>query len=260
MQNYWNFYLSCKQQHLYGPANYRDFRETGPWLLRNYDGFNLIPVVSWCCGQLQSPNEVIQKNKRHCTIPTVQQKSGSRLRVVAHFSSGIVERTKRERAWKSPHPKKGYMRRGDFSLSPPRVAFSRVGVIFTRAHVSLALLSLRKNGRLLVVWSGSTMVFPIPYGWLVLGVQIAWKCRVKSLKSGGRGEEGAEYGGREARWRKKKTAFFRSHPLPHPPRCFSCSPVFLRCSHYLKGAGYLLTVQTNEWKWFEMGRGYREER
>jgi len=35
--------------------------------------------------------------------------------------------------------------------------------------------------------SGSTMVFPIPYGWLVLGVQIAWKCGVKSLKSGGWG-------------------------------------------------------------------------
>ena len=27
----------------------------------------------------------------------------SRLRVVPHFSSGIVERAKRERAWKSPH-------------------------------------------------------------------------------------------------------------------------------------------------------------
>ena len=31
-------------------------------------------------------------------------------------------------------------------VSPPRVAFSRV--IFTRARVSLSLLSLRKNGRL----------------------------------------------------------------------------------------------------------------
>ena len=30
MQNYWNFYLSCKQQQLYGPVNNRDFRETGP--------------------------------------------------------------------------------------------------------------------------------------------------------------------------------------------------------------------------------------
>ena len=33
-----------------------------------------------------------------------------RLRVVPHFSSGIVERAKRERAWKSPYARKG----GDF--------------------------------------------------------------------------------------------------------------------------------------------------
>ena len=31
MQNYWNLYLACKQQQLYGPVNYRDFRETDPW-------------------------------------------------------------------------------------------------------------------------------------------------------------------------------------------------------------------------------------
>ena len=30
MQNYWNVYLSCKQQQLYWPVNYQDFRETGP--------------------------------------------------------------------------------------------------------------------------------------------------------------------------------------------------------------------------------------
>ena len=30
MQNYWNLYLACKQQQLYGPVNYRHFRETGP--------------------------------------------------------------------------------------------------------------------------------------------------------------------------------------------------------------------------------------
>ena len=47
----------------------------------------------------------------------------TRLRVVPHFSSGIVERAKRERAWKSPHARKGDTR----------------------------LLSLRKNGGLLVV-------------------------------------------------------------------------------------------------------------
>ena len=68
----------------------------------------------------------------------------ARLRVVPHFSSGIVER-----AWKSPHARKGDTRRGErnmiISLSPHRVSpFSR-GVIFTLARVSLALLSLRKK-------------------------------------------------------------------------------------------------------------------
>ena len=53
-----------------------------------------------------------------------------RLRVVPHFSSGIVEWAKREREWKSPHACR---------------LFSR-GVIFTSARVSLALLSQRKNG------------------------------------------------------------------------------------------------------------------
>ena len=52
-----------------------------------------------------------------------------------NFFSGIVERAKREHAWKSP-----------LGVSP----FPR-GVIFTRAHVSLALLSLRKNEHCL--WS-----------------------------------------------------------------------------------------------------------
>ena len=49
------------------------------------------------------------------------------------MSSGIVEQAKRERARKSPHARKGD----------------------TCARVSLALLSLRKNGGLLVVY-----VFP----------------------------------------------------------------------------------------------------
>ena len=69
-----------------------------------------------------------------------------RLRVVPHFSSGIVERAKRERAGKSRHARKGDTRRGESRL------FSR-GVILRRARVSLALISLRKNGGLLVVYS-----------------------------------------------------------------------------------------------------------
>ena len=42
-----------------------------------------------------------------------------RLRVVPNFSSRIVERAKRERAWKSPHARKGDTRR---VLSPRRVS------------------------------------------------------------------------------------------------------------------------------------------
>ena len=58
----------------------------------------------------------------------------NRLQVVPHFSSGIVERAKRERAWKSPHARKGDTRRGErkIFLSSRRVS--------------------RKNGGLLVVY------------------------------------------------------------------------------------------------------------
>ena len=48
-----------------------------------------------------------------------------RLWVVPHFSSGIVGRAKRKRAWKSPHARKGDTQRGGN-------AFSRVGW-FSRA-------------------------------------------------------------------------------------------------------------------------------
>ena len=52
------------------------------------------------------------------------------LRVVPHFSSGVAERAKRKRAWKSPHARKGDTRRGE--------RISRVGW-FSRA---LAFCSL----------------------------------------------------------------------------------------------------------------------
>ena len=79
----------------------------------------------------------------------------NRLRVVPHFSSGIVERAKRERARISPHARKGDTRRGERKMKNLPAAcrlFSR-GVIFTRVRVSLALLSLRKNAGLLVVYN-----------------------------------------------------------------------------------------------------------
>ena len=62
-----------------------------------------------------------------CLFQSKQRLQNCRLWVVPHFSSGVVERAKI-----TPREKKR-------------------GVIFTRARVSLALLSLRKNGGLLVV-------------------------------------------------------------------------------------------------------------
>ena len=32
-----NLYLSYKPKQLYGPSNYQDFRETSPWLARDWD-------------------------------------------------------------------------------------------------------------------------------------------------------------------------------------------------------------------------------
>ena len=48
----------------------------------------------------------------------------TRLRVVPHFSSGIVERAKRERAWKSPHARKGDTRRGERKMRDYRQSLS----------------------------------------------------------------------------------------------------------------------------------------
>ena len=62
----------------------------------------------------------------------------------------MVERAKRERAWKSPHALKA--RRGSIFLSPSCISPFSCGVIFTRARVLLALLSLRKNRAVLEVY------------------------------------------------------------------------------------------------------------
>ena len=86
----------------------------------------------------------------------------TRLRVVPHFSSGIVEQAKRERAWKSPHARKGDTRRGERIMLPAACRFFSRGMIFKRARVSHALLSPRKNGGLLVVYY-MTDVFELYY-------------------------------------------------------------------------------------------------
>ena len=84
----------------------------------------------------------------------------ARLRVVPHFSLGIVERAKRERAWKSPHARKAVGCR----------LFSR-GVIFTRARVSLALLSL---------WGTTCSLY-----WCILSLMLAYVADAKKEGEGG---------------------------------------------------------------------------
>ena len=46
---------------------------------------------------------------------------------------------------------------------------------------------------------------------------------------------------------RRKRRFFALSPNLTPP-------VSLRRSHYLKGTGYLFTVQTDEWQWVETGQ------
>ena len=85
------------------------------------------------------------------------------LRVVPHFPSEIVERAKSERTWKSPNWRKA-RRGGEREYEGPQTLSCRVspfsrGVIFTRACALLALLSVRENEGLLVVYNfcSSTM-------------------------------------------------------------------------------------------------------
>ena len=84
-----------------------------------------------------------------------------RLRVVPHFPSEIVERAKRECTWKSPNGEREIWGTTDKAFHSPAASrlFSRL-VIFTRARASLALLSLRENEGLLVVYNfcSSTMM------------------------------------------------------------------------------------------------------
>ena len=69
-----------------------------------------------------------------------------RLRVVPHFSSGIVERGKHERTWKSPHARKGDTRRGESVMSP----FLVWGDFYTHSRFTRSTIP-EENGGLFVV-------------------------------------------------------------------------------------------------------------
>ena len=70
----------------------------------------------------------------------------TRLRVVLHFSSGLVERTKRECAWKSPHAR-------NFHLSPPRLAFLAWGDFHMRLRFARSTIPEEKWGLLVVYYT-----------------------------------------------------------------------------------------------------------
>ena len=53
-------------------------------------------------------------------VETFEYAMNPRLRVVPQLSSGIVERAKRERAWKSPHARKGDTRNQTSIIMPAR--------------------------------------------------------------------------------------------------------------------------------------------
>ena len=75
-----------------------------------------------------------------------------RLLVVAHFSSGIVERAKRERAWKSPHARKAIRggKRGKifslFSLSRRVSSFLAWGDFHARSRFARSTIPEEKWG------------------------------------------------------------------------------------------------------------------
>ena len=73
---------------------------------------NIKRLLAWCTDLFFPLDSIYMVRSWHSVLWSL------RLQVVPHFSSGIVERAKRERAWKSAHARKG---------DTPRVAFSRVG-------------------------------------------------------------------------------------------------------------------------------------
>ena len=103
------------------------------------------------CLRHQSVNTFLSSapppKKNPGSAPATVRSVNHRLRVVPHLSSGIVERAKRERAWKSPHARKatrGGEREKNVIVSP----FLAWSDFRSRARVSLALLFLRTNGGL----------------------------------------------------------------------------------------------------------------
>ena len=96
---------------------------------------------------------VLWINKFKCGLKTSVSLVLARLRIIPYLSSGIVERAKRKRAWKSPYARKGDMRRGEkkmiffIFLSPGRVSpFLAYGDFLARSRFARSTIPADKWG------------------------------------------------------------------------------------------------------------------
>ena len=152
------------------PCNNRELRQRRRWRQREQQKrFSLANSSSARASRLFLYISLTSLHDYDVKIPNFMFYGGrehkTRLRVVPHFSSGIVERANREHTWRSPHAR---ARKGSFFSLPAACRLFSRGVIFTRARVSQALLSLRKNGGLLVVYALEGIRNKITYLYRVL--------------------------------------------------------------------------------------------
>ena len=90
----------------------------------------------------------------------------SRLRVVPHFSSGTVERAKRERAWKSPRARKGLIFLSPRRVSPflawgdfhARSRFARPTIPEEKWGTTRSLCSISQLCKTIDTWTESTCI------------------------------------------------------------------------------------------------------
>ena len=90
---------------------------------------------------------VLWINKFKCSLKTSVSLVLARLRVVPHLSAGIVARAKRERAWKSPHARKGDTLRGERKMRGKKDTWSQVREDLTETgnlwHLGLLVFTWR---------------------------------------------------------------------------------------------------------------------
>ena len=91
MQKYCNLYLACKQQQLYGPVNYPDFRQTG----RRFQFFPLLPCDSLGQrgeGEIDLIDTVAMLNK--LVFKTVSYARGEPLSVLIYQTHAFLDESR----------------------------------------------------------------------------------------------------------------------------------------------------------------------